>query len=210
MTTDGGTAPIPDPHLAGWLRQADAVLVSHLAEIDQLASINQASAGIEVARLTARYGPGSPRVIEATSRLQAEALLRSDVESEVARAKLPVPSADPGTAVIHGRVLNGTEPYKGAKVTAVDEKNRPVASATTDGRGYFELTLPAKRSGSRARVTDATQADATGSRGVRLVVADANDNVILEDRETFVTPVGTVLYRELAVGQTDASGASPV
>jgi Uncharacterized protein conserved in bacteria (DUF2188) len=188
--TVGGETPA---RVREWARLADGLRQAHLDDVERMQTAAEASLRREVARRTARYGPGSAAVLEAQARIRAVALLRSEIRAEMARIDLPGGRPAPGAAVLHGRMTDpALEAVAAVNVAALDDEGATLASDTTDRRGYFRLEV-------RPAAPDGPAEEAPRTVRVVLAVSDAGGAVLHRDAQATIVPVGAMVYRDVLI-----------
>lgn len=187
--SEGGVAtPVP---VQNWVRQADETVAAQVEDLHRLEAAAQAGWDVELARRVARMGPGSPVTAAMAQRIEVGGYRLAEIAADVERIRTPVPAPDSRVAIVYGRVLDaGLAGMEGVRVVAVDPAGKALSSATTGGRGHFELTIGSSEGG-------AVRPPAGSVPVARLVARRARGPALAEERDAVPRPPGTVTYAEL-------------
>ena len=146
----------------------------------------------EKKRLSAKLGSDHPRVKRVAARLQYNQGLFKDLNVEIERAKITVPSADKDSWMLHGRVLEKDKKgVPGLTVGLYDENGnwiRELGYGCTDKLGYFSIIYPQK--GKEPR-------DISESLKLFIYVSDKNQKILHKDSEPLYLRIGQIDYREI-------------
>ncbi len=141
-------------------------------------------------RLVDYLGPEHPRVKTLAARISSQEMLDQDLESEINRAQIQVPTVAADSWMVHGLVLGkASQGQSGLTVGLYDEKSkwlRELGHSCTDARGYFALVY-------HPHVSIAQQA--FESMQVFLQVSDQNAKVLYKDPEPLSPKIGQIDYR---------------
>jgi hypothetical protein len=144
MESSGPT--ISDTQVAGAfdaaLEQADAHRSNSLGVAADLTAARASAHALELERLTAKYGSGSPEAADMTARVALMGVVVATVAAEQQRTQIAPPKIDAHTSAVAGRVIdtssNGIPNYT---VSSLDDQDAVVAYACSDGNGAFELSI---------------------------------------------------------------------
>src|SRR5436305_5787543 len=133
-------------------------------------------------RAQARYGENDPRAQELMLKSERHAVRDARFDSEIARAQVTTPAANPNATVIWGRVSESGKPKAGVTVSARGAKGEVQAFDCTDAVGGFAMTIP-------------------GQGTVQLRVNDAKDAVLYAGTESIAISPGAVFFRDIRIGE---------
>jgi hypothetical protein len=106
-----------------------------------------AAAGLERARLQAKYGTDSIQVTTYDSRVSAQTNLIAALDMDAERARLKPPEVDEKAFVLMGRVMDAaTKAAAGVNVVATGADRETRGHTFTGTRGEFTLRIPAGES----------------------------------------------------------------
>lgn len=146
----------------------------------------------EKKRLSDKLGADHPRVKRVAARLQYNQGMFKDLNVEIERAKITVPSADKDSWMLHGRVLEKDKKgVPGLTVGLYDENGnwiRELGYGCTDKLGYFSIIYPQK--GKKPR-------DISESLKLFIYVSDKNQKILHKDSEPLYVRIGQIDYREI-------------
>lgn len=166
------------------LEEQRRVGLAHVAELNQV-RLRAAVREHDLAEAEARKA----RPLAVSSRARFAAALARGSE----RSRIPVVSAEPQQAVLHGRVLgaDGTG-LEGLGVVVADARGREAARTLTAEIGYFKFVFPpvppAKPQGDQGSPKEVQ---------VRLQVLQADGKAMGRATDLITLGVGKVIYREL-------------
>jgi len=146
----------------------------------------------EKKRLSAKLGSDHPRVKRVAARLQYNQGLFKDLNVEIERAKITVPSADKDSWMLHGRVLEKDKKgVPGLTVGLYDENGnwiRELGYGCTDKLGYFSIIYTLKGK---------TKREVPETMKLFLYVSDKNCKILYKDAEPLFVNFGQIDYREI-------------
>jgi hypothetical protein len=146
----------------------------------------------EKKRLSAKLGADHPRVKRVAARLQYNQGLFKDLDVEIERAKITVPSVDKDSWMVHGRVLEKDKTgVPGLTVGIYDENGnwiRELGYGCTDKRGYFFIIYTLK---------EKAEPEVPETMKLFLYVSDKNHRILYRDSEPLFVKIGQIDYREI-------------
>ncbi len=152
----------------------------------------------EHTRLSDKLGADHPRVKKITARIQYNQSLFQDLDVEIEKANISVPSVDENNWMVHGRVLDrDRKGISGLTVGLFDEQGnwiRPLGYGCTNKRGYFSIIYPQKGK---------EHTDISESVKLFLYVSDNSYNILYKDSEPLYLRIGGVDYREIYLPEED-------
>jgi hypothetical protein len=156
----------------------------------------------ELARMTAKSGANDPRVAELNQHIDANNELTKKLATEVERASVPAPKADPDAWQVHGHVrYQNRIGVADLTVSLRDEKGAWIQSAgysCTDKAGYFAPLSLKRDKPASAGTTGPVEA----TRPVFIDVTDRQKTSLFRDSQPSVASFGTVTYREIILAET--------
>lgn len=142
----------------------------------------------ELARKTAQQGIDAPEVKALEKLLEIQQMLATQARVEIQRAEIVVPERRDGVFILHGRVVDIDHVGQpGLTVSAVDQKDKPIAFTCTDERGYFKLEISSKGDEQRH------------SEKLFLQVSDKGKTVLFRGDEGYGIAPGRIVYREIVL-----------
>jgi len=183
--TSGG-GPDQNAALADLLALAPAADRARLAGL--VASRPQMAArGVQLAReayrAQARLGPDDPRTQELLLKSARQAVRIARVDTELSRAQITTPAANPDGTVIWGRVSEGGKPVVNVTVSARGAKGEVEGYGCTDANGGYAMTV-------------------LGALSVQLRVTDAKEVVLYAGTEELAAAPGAIFYRDIEISGT--------
>jgi len=161
---------------------ADRARLAGLAAARPLMAARAAQLQREAYRAQARFGENDPRAQELALKSERQGVRIARFETEIARAQVTTPAANPDATVIWGRVSEGGKPKAGVTVSARGAKGEVQAFDCTDAVGGFSMAVP--------------------DRGtVQLRVNDANNAVLYAGTEQIAISPGAVFFRDIRIGE---------
>jgi hypothetical protein len=144
----------------------------------------------EQQRLADKLGPEHPRVKTIAARISYQANLAQDLEREISKAQIQVPTLKADSWMVHGLVLDKDgQGQSGLTVSLYDEKGkwlRELKHSCTNPRGYFALVY-------HPQVAIAQHA--FESMQLFLQVSDQLARVLYKDPEPLSPKIGQIDYR---------------
>src|ERR1700704_3982371 len=136
---------------------ADRARLAGVAAARPLIAARAAQLQREAYRAQARFGENDPRAQELALKSERHALRIARFDTEIARAQVTTPAANPNATVIWGRVSESGKPKAGVTVSARGAKGDVQAFDCTDAVGGFAMTVPGQGT-VQLRVNDAKDA----------------------------------------------------
>ena len=161
---------------------ADRARLAGVAASRPLMMARAAQLQREAYRAQARFGENDPRAQELALKSERHALRIARFDTEIARAQVTTPAANPNATVIWGRVSESGKPKAGVTVSARGAKGDVQAFDCTDAVGGFAMTVP-------------------GQGTVQLRVNDAKDAVLYAGTESIAISPGAVFFRDIRIGE---------
>jgi hypothetical protein len=153
-------------------------------------------------RLSDKLGDNHPRVKKITARIKYNQGLFKDLDIEIEKAKIDVPSFDKNSWMVHGRVLDkDRNGISGLTVSLYDEGGnwiRKLGYGCTDEHGYFSIVYTSKES---------TEPEVTESTKLFLYVSDKNYRILYKDNEPLYIKIGKIDYREIYLSGEEVCSA---
>jgi hypothetical protein len=177
-----------DQQRAQGLEQLKTMQVMHNTALEQ-----------EQKRLSAKYGEDHPRVQAAASRLTYNQGLFRDLDGEIGRSQISIPSVDANTWLAHGFVLDGKGVgIEGLTISFFDGQNqwiRGIGYACTDRRGYFAISYKTEQ---------------PDDQPLFLNVADKNQRSLYRDPNPRVVKLGLIDFWQIVLSDSAADCPPPV
>jgi hypothetical protein len=157
----------------------------------------------ELKRRSSKYSSGDPRIQKMHNQIDFNQKLSRNLNIEIERSKITMPTFDTKTWMLHGRVLN--EQYRGIPnltVALYDENGkwiRKMNYACTSLQGYFSIIYPAKGATSEIQAI----------QKLFLTVMDKDKKIIYRETEPLYVKTGTVDYRDIIISSKNGSCTSP-
>jgi hypothetical protein len=149
----------------------------------------------EKERLSAKLGADHLRVKRVAARLQYNQGLFKDLNVEIEKAKIRVPSFDKDSWMVHGRVLDKDKKgVSGLTVGLFDEKGnwvKKLGYGCTDKRGYFYIIYP--KNGEEKKEGK----EVPESMELFLYVSNKDYKILYKNSEPLFVKIGQVDYREI-------------
>jgi len=161
---------------------ADRARLAGLAAARPLMAARAAQLQREAYRAQARFGENDPRAQELALKSERQGVRIARFETEIARAQVTTPAANPDATVIWGRVSEGGKPKAGVTVSARGAKGEVQAFDCTDAVGGFSMAVP-------------------GRGTAQLRVNDANNAVLYAGTEQIAISPGAVFFRDIRIGE---------
>src|SRR5437763_12996546 len=161
---------------------ADRARLAGLAASRPLIAARAAQLQREAYRAQARFGENDPRAQELALKSERHAVRIARFDTEIARAQVTTPAANPNATVIWGRVSESGKPKPGVTVSARGARGEVQAFDCTDAVGGFAMTVP-------------------GQGTVQLRVNDVKDAVLYAGTESIAISPGTVFFRDIRIGE---------
>jgi hypothetical protein len=181
---------------------ADAARVAGLKQLQTVRAAMAAPLQRERNRIAAKYGADDRRVAELNQSIAANSELTKKLATEVERASMPAPKADPDAWQVHGHVRDRDRSgVADLTVSLRDEKGAWIQSAgysCTDKAGYF-APLSLKRD---KPASTGTTGPVEATRPVFIDVTDRQKTLLFRDSQPSVPSFGTVTYREIILAET--------
>jgi hypothetical protein len=181
---------------------ADAARTGGLKRLQTMRTAMAAPLVRERDRVAAKYGANDPRVAELNQHIDANNELTKKLGTEVERASMPAPKADPDAWQVHGHVRDRSRSgVADLTVSLCDGNGAWIQSAgysCTDKAGYFP-PLSLKRD--KPAPTGAT-GPVEATRPVFIHVTDRQKTLLFRDSQPSVPNFGTVTYREIILAET--------
>jgi hypothetical protein len=135
------TAEQIEQQLVEAVEAADGLRAAALGRAARLQVAKARGAVMEAARQQAVYGEGAEPAVAAAAHAERLARTALGFRREAARAGVRPATAAPGTAIVHGLVLDSHgRPVPGLDIDAIVRRRR-LARTPTDTTGYFRLEI---------------------------------------------------------------------
>ncbi len=146
----------------------------------------------EQKRLSGKLGSDHPRVVKMAARIRYNKSMFKELNVEIEKAKISVPSLKENSWMVHGRVLDKDKKgVSGLTVGLFDEKGswvKKLGYGCTDKRGYFSIIYP--RNGEERK-------EVPESMELFLYVSDKDYKILFKDSEPLFVKIGQIDYREI-------------
>jgi len=202
-----GAVPDLFSQVSGVIESRDATRLAALEQAAALLALEKTAMQAENDRLAAKYGKDSRQAQDGSGRIAALEQQQASVASDLRRASTPIPSPEPGTFVVYGRVIDAQgRGLTGAKIVAASASGSSLASASTKGLGAFELRVPltSKR---KARIKAEKGSQDESTVNFQLVVSAKNLDRPYTPPEVLTAVSERVAYREIGLPD-DSQSAS--
>jgi hypothetical protein len=181
---------------------ADAARADGLTRLQTMRTAMAAPLVRERDRVARKLGANDPRVAELNQHIDANNELTKKLGTEIERASMPAPKADPDAWQVHGHVRDRDRSgVADLTVSLCDEKGAWIRSAgysCTDKTGYF-APLSLKRD---KPASTGTARPFEAIRPVFIDVTDRQKTLLFRDSQPSVPGFGTVTYREIILAET--------
>jgi hypothetical protein len=170
----------------------------------QLQTTQNAALEQEQKRLTAKYGADHPRVQKASARLTYNQGLFRDLDAEIERTKIQVPTVDLNSWLGHGFVLdkqeNGIAGLTVSFFNANGEPIRQLGFACTDAKGYFAITYVQKTP---------EETKILASQPLYLTVSDPNQRILHRETSPRTLQLGQIEFWRVILGAPPPTCPAP-
>ncbi|MGQ3685432.1 MAG: carboxypeptidase-like regulatory domain-containing protein [Candidatus Loosdrechtia sp.] len=181
---------------------ADKLRGEGLERVKLFHSVKNRALEKEYKRLSEKLGDGHPRVKMLSARITYNQGLFKDLDVEIERAMVKVPSFDKNSWMVHGRVLDmNRKGISGLTVSLYDERGNRVKEpgyGCTDKQGYFSIVYTPK---------ERDKSEVTESMKLFLYVSDKNYRIVYKDSEPLSVRIGQIDYREISLSGEDVCSA---
>lgn len=156
-------------------------------------------------RLSEKLGVEHPRVKRMDARIKFNQNLFKDLNVEIEKTKIRVPTLKANSWMVHGRVLDSHKKGIGGLTMGLYDENgnwiKKLGYGCTDKYGYFSIVYTLK---------EGAEPEVTESMKLFLYVSDKNYKILHKDGEPIYLKIGKIDYREIYLtGEEVCSAPEP-
>jgi hypothetical protein len=173
-----------------------------LEQLKMLQTVQNSALEQEQKRLTAKYGTDHPRVEKINSRLVYNQGLFRDLDAEIDRSQIQVPTVDLNSWLGHGFVLDRSENGIAGLTVSFYNAQEPIPQlgyACTDAKGYFAISYVSKNEETNFRA----------NLSLFLTVSDPKQQILYRDPNPRSLQLGQIDYWRIVLGETPPSCPPP-